>query len=352
MDLPRHRVLGHLATAALVVLTLAAGYLAVTTSRIGGGDDTPLRLAAVTTPIADSTPVPGEPVAFVWQTTGGPDLPLSSAGLLAIDPQGNIWVPDADAHQFQIVAPDGTFQEVWGTPGQGEGEFNFVSTGYLYGAVAFDADGNLYVADTGNYRIQKFGPDRSFITSWGSQGVKDGQFLRPLSVAVDARGRVFVGDDLRGDVQVFDRDGEYLATWGGKDAGEGRLNGPNGIAFDAAGNVWVADTNSNRVLQYSPEGEFLTAWGEYGSDEGELFEPQSLAVDDQGRVYVTEFGNYRVQVFDGEGQVLATWGESGNGEGQFDGVYGIVLDDAGHVYVSELFGKRVQKFRVLPPLAP
>jgi DNA-binding beta-propeller fold protein YncE len=349
MRLPRHRILGHLATAALLVLTLTAGYLAVNTIRNGGSDDSPLRLAAVTTPVAASTPASGEPVAFVWQTTGGAGLPLSSAGRLAIDPQGNLWVTDAQAHQFQIFAPDGTFLEAWGTPGSGDGELNLIAS-YSYGAAAFDADGNLYVADTGNYRIQKFGPDRSFIRAWGSQGAKDGQFLRPLNVAVDGQGRVFAGDDLRSDVQVFDRDGRYLATWGGKDAGEGRLNGPSGIAFDAAGNVWVADFNSTRVLQFSPEGEFLTAWGEYGSDAGELFEPQSLAVDEQGRVYVMEFGNYRVQVFDGEGQVLATWGDSGNGEGQFDAVYGIVLDDAGHVYVSELVGKRVQKFRLLPPL--
>jgi DNA-binding beta-propeller fold protein YncE len=354
----RNRVVSYLATAALLLLTLAAGYLAVGPDRGDMGDDSSIRLAAVSTPVADSTPAPGAPVAFVWQTTGGPNRPLSEpgrlsgAGLLAIDPQGNLWVTDAQAHQFQVFTPDGTFLEAWGTPGSGDGELNLIASGYSYGGAAFDADGNLYVADTGNHRIQKFGPHRSFITAWGSQGADDGQFLRPLSVAVDDRGRVFVSDDLRSDVQVFDRDGAYLATWGGKDAGAGRLNGPSGITFDAVGNVWIADFNSNRVLQFSPEGEFLTAWGEYGSDEGELFEPQALAVDDHGRVYVTEFGNYRVQVFDGEGQVLATWGESGNGEGQFDGVYGIVLDGAGHVYVSELIGKRVQKFRLLPPLAP
>jgi DNA-binding beta-propeller fold protein YncE len=348
----RNRVLSYLATAALLLLTLAAGYLAVGPHRGDMGDDSSIRLAAVSTPIADSTPGPEAPVAFVWQTTGGPSQPLSGAGLLAIDPQGNLWVPDAQAHQFQVFTPDGTFVEAWGTPGSGDGELNLIASGYSYGAAAFDADGNLYVADTGNHRIQKFGPDRNFITAWGSQGAEDGQFLRPLTVAVDGRGRVFVGDDLRSDVQVFDSDGGYLATWGGKDAREGRLNGPSGITFDEEGNVWVADFNSNRVLQFSPEGEFLTAWGEYGSNEGELFEPQSLAVDAQGRVYVTEFGNYRVQVFDGEGKILAAWGESGRGEGQFDGIYGIVLDDAGHVYVSELLGKRVQKFRLLPPLAP
>lgn len=348
-------------SAALLLLLLSLGSLAINWQRTSEGDAHLMQLAAISTPPMVGTPAPALPVAFVWQTTGGPDLPLTGAGLLAIDPQGNLWVPDSYANRFQIFDPDGAFLEAWGTAGSGAGQLNLVAAGFGYGAAAFDAAGNLYVADTGNYRIQKFDSHRRFITSWGSQGARDGQFLRPLNVAVDGQGRVFVGDDLRGDIQVFDRDGGYLETWGGKDAGKGRLNSPGGITFDAEDNVWVTDINSNRILQFSPEGEFLQAWGTYGSTPGELFSPQALAVDAQGRVYVAEFGNYRVQVFDSKGQLLtpqsqdqpvATWGESGRGEGQFDGVYGIVLDGAGNVYTSEVLFPRVQKFRLLPPLAP
>lgn len=342
----------HLATAALLLLALAAAFLTMGPQRGTEGDDPPLHLAAVATPDIEGTPGPASPVKFIWQTRGGPDLPLSGAGLLTIDPQGNLWVPNPDTHQFQIFSPDGAFLEAWGTEGNGDSQFNLVASGYGFGAVAFDAEGNLYVADTGNRRIQKFNADRQFITSWGTQGANEGQFLRPLALAIDGDGRVFVADDLRADIQVFDSDGVYLATWGGRESGDERLNGPSGLTVDAGGNLWVADYSNNRIVQFSPDGSFLTRWGTYGSDAGELFEPSSLAVDDQGRVYVAEFGNYRVQVFDSEGRVLTTWGESGRGEGQFDGVYGIVLDHDGNVYVSDVFAQRVQKFRLLPPLAP
>lgn len=346
------RFITHLATAALLLLAIVAGYLTTGPHRTGETDDTPLHLAAIATPDIEGTPNPASPVEFVWQARGGPDLPLSGAGLITIAPDGNLWVPNPDTQQFQIFSPDGAFLEAWGTEGNGEGEFNLVASGLGLGAVAFDAEGNIYVADSGNRRIQKFDAERQFITSWGSQGAGEGQFLRPDALAVDGDGRIFVADDLRADVQVFDSDGKYLATWGGRDAGNGRLNGPTGLTVDAAGNLWVADSTNDLIVKFSPDGEFLTRWGTYGSEAGELFSPSSLAVDDQGRVYVAEFGNYRVQVFDGEGQLVTTWGESGRGEGQFDGVYGIVLDHDGHVYTSEVFAQRLQKFRLLPPLAP
>jgi DNA-binding beta-propeller fold protein YncE len=336
----------------LLLLALAAAFLTMGPQRGAEGDDPPLHLAAIATPDTDGTPHPTSPVEFVWRTRGGPNLPLSGTGLLTIAPDGNLWIPDADAQGFQIFSPNGDFLEAWGTEGSDDGQFNLIASGLGYGAVAFDAEGNIYVADTGNRRIQKFDTERRFITSWGTQGAKEGQFLRPLALAIDGDGRVFVADDLRADIQVFDSDGAYLATWGGRDAGDGRLNGPSDMTFDAAGNLWVADYNNDRIVQFSPDGDFLTKWGTYGSEAGELFSPSSLAVDDQGRAYVAEFGNYRVQVFDNEGRLLTTWGESGRGEGQFDGVYGIVLDHDGNVYVSEVFAQRVQKFRLLPPLAP
>src|SRR5688500_14654777 len=117
----RRWALGQLATAALVLLTLAAGYVALG----------PLR--------------PG---------TGG-------------RPPGNLWVADGNHDRFQILAPDGTHLETWGTQGSGKGQFEFTAPesgfGVGYGDVAFDGAGNLYVVDTGNHRVQKFAPDRAFL---------------------------------------------------------------------------------------------------------------------------------------------------------------------------------------------
>ena len=60
--------------------------------------------------------------------------------------------------------------------------------------VAVDSSGNVYVADNGNNRIQKFNSNGKFITKWGSYGTADGQFSSPIGVAVDSSGNVYVAD--------------------------------------------------------------------------------------------------------------------------------------------------------------
>ena len=146
-----------------------------------------------------ATPSAG-PVEFLWETSGGPDTPLGNPSHLNVAPDGNIWVADGDNDRFQIFAPDGTFLEVWGTSGSGEGELDFTTVGwggYPQAAIAFAPDGTFYVTDTGNHRIQKFGPDRHFLTAWGSKGQEPGQFDTPIDLVVDAQGRVYVLDSYR-----------------------------------------------------------------------------------------------------------------------------------------------------------
>ncbi len=342
-----------LATAALVLLTLVGSYMVFGPGRGSRQEEPPVFIPAIeatpATPEAAEAPV----AAFVWQAEGDPAQPLDDPVRVAIDPQGNIWVNDGQHGRFQIFAPDGSFLEAWGAPGAGEGQFDFVGTGlfggYGGGGMAFDADGNLYVADPGNYRIQKFGPDRAFVTSWGSMGQGDGQFSAVTDVAVDAQGRVFVTDEGRDDVQVFDVDGNFLTTWG--DPEEGWLPQPSGITIDADGNLWIAHFSQSRVQKYTPDGTLLATVGEYGRGPGQFGNPSDVAVDSLGQVYVADWGGAQVQVFDDEGRFLAAWGELGLDEGQFMGSNNAVPDGAGNVYVTEDGNDRLQKFRLLPPLA-
>jgi DNA-binding beta-propeller fold protein YncE len=306
-------------------------------------------------PRVEVHPDPVTPVAeFVWQNDGDPDLPLEDPTNLAIDPQGNIWVTDGRNSRFQIFAPDGTFLETWGTPGEAEGELDFVEPtlfgGYGAGSMAFDAEGNLYVADPGNYRIQKFGPDRSFITAWGSYGLGDGQFAAILNLAIDAQGRVYVTDESRGDVQLFDADGNFQSVW--SQSAEDWLGKPSVIEIDAAGNLWFTHFQKHAIQKYSPDGRLLASWGELGFEAGQLNNPSGLAIDEQGRIFVSEWANNRIQVFDGDGSFIASWGISGSDAGEFMGPNGSVLDGLGNIYVAEDGTDRIQKFRLLPPLAP
>jgi DNA-binding beta-propeller fold protein YncE len=351
----RNRGIGAWLTAAVVLLVVLSGAVVVDRFGLPGSDDGDQFVL----PAAQATTPATGPVEFLWQTSGDSASPMENALYLAIDPQGNIWVPDGQNGRFQIFSPDGALLEVWGTKGEGEGQFEFVAagfSGYGQGAIAFDAAGNFYVADTGNHRIQKFAPDRTFLTAWGSLGREDGQFMGATDVAVDDQGRVFVVDATRTDlpsaaqigaVQVFDENGGFLTAWGDRGDEPGQLSSPMGLGIDGDGNVLVTEFDNNRVQRFTPEGEFLMGFGEFGIGEGQFIHSNDVAVDDQGRIYVTDWTNHRVQVFDHDGRFLATWGEYGNAEGQFIGPSSVVLDGAGHAYVTDDSG-RLQKFRLLP----
>jgi DNA-binding beta-propeller fold protein YncE len=293
------------------------------------------------------------PIAeLVWETEGGPDLPLGDPYKIAIDPAGNLWVPDGLNGRFQIFAPDGTFLESWGAEGSADGQFNFVLAGYGNGAVVWDADGNFYITDSGNYRIQKFAPDRTFISAWGSKGPEDGEFLGLNDLVLDQHGRLLATDHDRDDIQVFDTDGNLLDVWGSNGLQEGQFMNPGGIAVDAAGNIYVSEYLNHRVQKLASDGAVLASWGTYGTDEGEFNHPTDVTVDAVGQVFVTDWGNNRVQVFDADGRFLTTWGAYGSDAGLFINPMGTALDADGNIYVSEEGGDRVQKFRLLPPLAP
>jgi DNA-binding beta-propeller fold protein YncE len=349
-------LIANFATAAVVLLALGLvlGPLGVDRGGFGwGGTDKPKTIPAA---LVQATPTPS--VEFVWQSSGDPADPIENATNLAIAPDGTIWVPDGRNARFQILSPEGELLEVWGSEGTGEGQFDFLLStsqfgGYGKSAIAFAPDGSFYVADTGNFRIQKFGPDRAFVTAWGSEGTDDGQFLGIADLAVDSQGRVYVLDPYRGfdsssaadAVQLFDADGHFLATWGAQGSEPGQMMHAVGITADRDGTILIADYQNNRVQRFTHEGEYLDSWGAYGMGEGQFNGPLDVAVDAEGHVFEVDYANNRVQVFDRDGRFLLAWGKYGFGEGEFFEPANVAVDGEGNVYVTEV-GGRVQKFRV------
>jgi DNA-binding beta-propeller fold protein YncE len=291
-------------------------------------------------------------VELVWSTKGDPN-PLDHPTELAIDQSDHLYVVDAKNHRIQKFDKDGKFLLMWGKQGEGDGEFNFLvpGTGYA-GGVSVDAQGNVYVADYGNQRIQKFDPNGNFLMKWGSEGKGDGQFMGPTNISLDSQGNIYVIDGERDDIQKLDPDGSFLSKWGGSGAADGQFFNAGGLVVDAQGNVYVAAGENQRVDKFDSGGGFLLKWGSAGQGDNEFDLPCDVAVDPQGNVYVVNFGysfgsesQPRVQKFDGDGQFLARWGSFGTGDGQFRNPDGIVLDGEGNVYVVDYTNNTLQKFR-------
>ena len=169
---------------------------------------------------------------------------------------------------------------------------------------AFSSTG-VVVADTNNARIQKYnywfysGPTATYLGQLGSRGSGNGQFNQPRGLAVDSAGNVYVADSGNNRIQKFSYDPgsgtyAYAAQWGGSGSGAGQFSSPGGVAVDGAGNIFVADTGNNRIQKYT----FLTSsWGNFGFGATQSG-PNGVAVDSAGDVYVADSGNNRIQKFD------------------------------------------------------
>jgi len=273
--------------------------------------------------------------------------------------------------------PPPMFLAKWGASGSGNSEFSWPL------GIAVDVSGNVYVADTGNNRIQKFDSNGTFLTKWGTPGTGDDQFNSPRGVAVDAIGNVYVADTGNNRIQKFDKYSTLLHMWGWgvaggvgfeictsscnvgiAGAGNGQFESPYSVAVDVAGNVYVADYSNYRVQKFDSSGTFLSKWGTLGSGDGQFKSVFGVAVDAMGNVYVADQNNHRVQEFDSNGTLLRMWGWgvddgtisfqvctsgcqqgfAGAGDGQFDTLTGVAVDDSGHIYVVDFGNDRAQKF--------
>jgi DNA-binding beta-propeller fold protein YncE len=295
------------------------------------------------------SPVPTEapsPVKLALEIRGDPD-PLYWPSGLAFDGQGNLFVADTRNHRILKFDSSGQLLTSWGEEGSGDGQFNFFwgdPNHNLPGAgLAVDSQGNLYVTDMGNVRIQKFDKNGRFLAKWGSQGTGDGQFTRPLDLAVDTQGNVYVIDDRsdpKGRIQKFDSSCKFLARFG-----EGLFADPGLITVDGLGNIYVPDFALGTILKLNNQGELLATWGSSGTGEGQFRGPSGIEVDGQGNIYVVDSGNGRIQKLDRDGNFLLQWGSKGSGDGQFREPYGIRVASDSSIYVSDYLNNRIQKLK-------
>jgi uncharacterized repeat protein (TIGR01451 family) len=248
-----------------------------------------------------------------------------------------VLAPGTAAAQQGVPPP--IFVRAWGSPGSGDGQFN------APGGVTVGSNGDVYVADTGNNRIQQFSPNGDFLRKWGSPGSGDDQFNRPTDVAVGLGGTVYVADTNNNRIKQFTGSGTFVRALGGLGAGDGKLAGPQGVAVAPDSSVYVADTNNQRIQQFLPSGDFRRKWGSPGTDRGQFDFPSGVAVGLDGSVYVTDSNNLRIQQFSSAGAFLRAWGGSGSGDGQFVSPVGIAVAPDGSVYVADTFNNhRIQQF--------
>jgi sugar lactone lactonase YvrE len=301
---------------------------------------------------------------------------------VAVDQQGNVWVADESGNRVREYSNNLEFKRGfgWGVKdgkaeaetctsesecelgiaGSGEGQFN--KPGYL----AFDTNGDLWVADPGNNRVEEFSPRAEYITQFGSAGSGAGQFSSPQGIAI-ANGFGYVVDSGNNRVQKWDLTAPVnTASFGSLGSANGQLSGPQGEAVDASGNVWVSDAANNRVDEFASSGEFKLAfgWGVKdgkagpetctgsetcragiaGSEPGQLSEPAGIATEG-GNVWVVDRRNDRVEEFNSAGAYLNK--QIATGSAQYP-IFpnGVAPDGHGDLFVTGSNFGSLQKYSI------
>ncbi|MCH7606407.1 MAG: trypsin-like peptidase domain-containing protein [Chloroflexi bacterium] len=267
---------------------------------------------------------------------GGTLLRSVSSNSIAVDGARNVFVADAGNHRVQRFGAGGAFVVTWGTPGSGSGQFNSPA------GVAVNGN-QVYIVDAGNHRVQSFLGYGQFGLKWGALGNQEAQFKSPEGIAVGKNGIVYVADTGNHRVQKFFSYGGFAGEWGSQGSGKGQFNSPSAIATDEKGNVYVVDKGNHRVQKFTANGLFLATWGNEGSGDGQFKSPGGIAVSGSS-VYVTDKGNHRVQTFTTDGRFMFNWGSQGRQNGQFNSPVGIAADGVGSVYVTDTGNYRVQRF--------
>ena len=176
--------------------------------------------------------------------------------------------------------------------------------------IAVDPGGFIYIADTGNHRIQKLDQSGWFISEIGGFGWEKEQFDHPVSVCARNGLDVFIADYYNHRIERYDKDLHYISSFKSEETLSSYLQFgfPVGIEFSRQGELFCVDGENHRVLKLDILGNPQISFGDYNAGEGTLKDPRKIFISTDEHVYISDTENASVCVFDIHGNYLLSLG--------------------------------------------
>jgi len=312
-----------------------------------------------------------------------------SPGQLAVDNSGNVYIPDGS--RIRKLSVDGIITTIAGESMHHgySGDVGPAANAEISATVdgsgaglATDGAGNLYIADTENFRVRKISSDGIIVTAagngaiccfFGESGVPAtaAHLSEPVGLALDGFGGFYISDTYSGHIRRVSPTGLISTIAGsgvfGADPADGGLaakaflNYPAGTAVDTSGNLYLADAGGQRVLKITLAGIITTVAGNgtpgFSGDGGvaaaaQLNWPKDVGTDANGNLYIADTGNSTIRKVTPAGAITTI---AGNGSAGFSGdgglatnaqlnqPSGVAVDDSGNLYISDTYNFRVRK---------
>jgi len=303
-------------------------------------------------------------------TSASLNQPLS----VAVDGKGNLFFTDLNTvFRFDTATGGLTIAAGNGMFGSGGGGGPATSAQLsMPSGIAVDSAGNLYISDSGHYRIRKV--SNGVVTTVAGNGMPgfsgdngaatSAELFDPSGVAVDSTGDLYIADTGNGRIRKVSN-GVITTVAGNGNHGDlgddgpatsAQLSVPQGVAVDSAGNLYIADGNNNRVRKVS-NGVITTLTGG-GRNPGDgpaasasLSNPRDVTVDSSGNLYIAEWGRSRIRKVS-NGMITTVAGNGGSGfsgdsgpatTAQLSFPSGVAVDAAGNLYIADIYNRRIRK---------
>ncbi|MFH1619617.1 MAG: hypothetical protein ABIG11_06890 [bacterium] len=272
------------------------------------------------------------------------------AGAIAVSPDFSVFAYLPETRELALINKDGKLVRKFGQRGKEPGQT------YEPRALIFDSKKGLFVADTGNDRVQIFSSTGELVGTFGEKSAffggssKEGRMSSPAGITITEKGTLYVADTRNARVQAFSPEGIFLFAIGPK-LDKYVLREPVDVQWDPSGFVYILDRRLRQIFKTEPSGKFVSAWGRTGPGNREWEDPAAMAYDNHSFLYVLDKKTARLKLFDTYGDWVTNFFAKGTGEKDLAEPASLAF--AGNsVVISDPGNSRIMAFDIRPVLAP